>query len=66
MKKTFLLFFVLIQINIYAQAQKVKDNFNVVIRTEEGDLNNDGLIDKVFVKMDTINEIQPLKLEIYF
>lgn len=66
MKKTFLLFFFLIQINIYAQAQKVKDNFNVVIRTEEGDLNNDGLIDKVFVKMDTIDQTQPLKLEIYF
>lgn len=66
MKKILLLFFVLTQISIYAQVQKIKDNFNVVIRTEEGDLNNDGLADKVFVKMDTIDKTQPLKLEIYF
>ena len=66
MKKIFSLLFVLIQITIYAQAQEVKDNFNVIIRTEEGDLNNDGLVDKVFIKMDTIDNTQPLKLEIYF
>jgi hypothetical protein len=66
MKNILLLFFILTQITIYAQAQKVKDNFNVVIRTEQGDLNNDGLADKVFVKMDTIDKKQPLKLEIYF
>lgn len=66
MKNILLLFFILTQITIYAQAQKVKDNFNVVIRTEEGDLNNDGLADKVFVKMDTIDKTEPLKLEIYF
>lgn len=66
MKKIFSLLFILIQITIYAQAQEVKDNFNVIIRTEEGDLNNDGLIDKVFIKMDTIDNTQPLKLEIYF
>lgn len=66
MKKILLLFFVLIQINIYSQAQQLKDNFNVIIRTEEGDLNKDGLIDKVLIKMDTINNTQPLKLEIYF
>jgi len=66
MKNILLLFFILTQITFYAKAQKVKDNFNVVIRTEEGDLNNDGLADKVFVKMDTIDKTQPLKLEIYF
>lgn len=66
MKKTFLLFFVLTQITIYGQTQKLKDTFTITIRNEEGDLNNDGLIDKVLLKMDTINETQPLKLEIYF
>ncbi|KFF05765.1 hypothetical protein [Flavobacterium reichenbachii] len=66
MKKLSLLFFVFIQINLYSQAQKVKDHFNIIIREVEGDLNNDGLTDKVLVKMDTINETQPLKLEIYF
>jgi hypothetical protein len=66
MKKLSLLFFIFIQINLYSQTQKVKDNFNITIRNVEGDLNNDGLMDKVLVKMDTINETQPLKLEIYF
>lgn len=66
MKNILLLFFVLIQITIYAQTQNLKDNFNITIRTEEGDLNNDGLADKVLVKMDTIDNTQPLKLEIYF
>lgn len=66
MKKIFSLLFILFQITIYAQAQELKDNFNVIIRTEEGDLNNDGLVDKVFIKMDTIDNTQPLKLEIYF
>lgn len=66
MNKTLLLFFILTQITIYAQAQKLKDNFNVTIRTEEGDLNDDGLVDRVLVKMDTIDKTQPLKLEIYF
>ncbi|MDA6069504.1 hypothetical protein NJT12_07730 [Flavobacterium sp. AC] len=66
MKKKILIFFVLAQITIYAQTKNLKDNFTVTIRTKEGDLNNDGLIDKVLLKMDTINETQPLKLEIYF
>lgn len=64
MKKAALIFFAFIQINLYSQ--KPKDNFNVTVRTEEGDLNNDGLVDQVLVKMDTIDETQPLKLEIYF
>jgi hypothetical protein len=66
MTKTLLIFFVLTQITIYGQTQKLKDTFTITIRNEEGDLNNDGLIDKVLLKMDTINETQPLKLEIYF
>lgn len=66
MKKIFSLLFILFQITIYAQAQELKDDFNIIIRTEEGDLNNDGLVDKVFIKMDTIDNTQPLKLEIYF
>lgn len=66
MTKTLLIFLVLTQITIYGQTQKLKDTFTITIRNEEGDLNNDGLIDKVLLKMDTINETQPLKLEIYF
>lgn len=66
MTKTLLIFFILTQITIYGQTQKLKDTFTITIRNEEGDLNNDGLIDKVLLKMDTINETQPLKLEIYF
>jgi len=65
-KKLLLLLLIGPQINLYSQTQKLKDNFTITIRTEEGDLNNDGLIDKVLLKMDTINQTQPLKLEIYF
>ncbi|MCP2025857.1 hypothetical protein L1276_000997 [Flavobacterium sp. HSC-32F16] len=66
MQKVLLIIFIFTQINLYSQTQKVKDNFNYLIRDEEGDLNNDGLMDKVLVKMDTIDQTQPLKLEIYF
>ncbi|RQO32155.1 hypothetical protein DBR32_00645 [Taibaiella sp. KBW10] len=64
MKKILLIIFVFTQLTVYAQ--KIKDNFNVVIRTENGDLNKDGLIDKVVVTMDTINKSQPLRLQIFF
>lgn len=66
MKKLYVLFYIFIQINLYSQTKESKDNFNIIIRNEEGDLNHDHLIDKVLIKMDTVNAFQPLKLEIYF
>jgi len=66
MKKILLLICALTQINIYAHAQKIKDNFNCTVRTEKGDLNKDVLTDKIIVSMDTVNESQPLRLQIFF
>jgi hypothetical protein len=52
--------------SLYSQTISLKDNFNLQIRQEEGDLNNDGRIDRVVVSMDTVNETRPLNLEIFF
>jgi hypothetical protein len=68
MKNSYLyLVFILIsvQMNLSAQNIKNKDNYNYQVREEEGDLNNDGIMDKITVKMDTINETRPLKLQIF-
>lgn len=54
-----------IQINLSAQSIKNKENYNYQVREEKGDLNNDGKMDKVIVKMDTINETRPLRLQIF-
>ena len=56
----------LASVSTYSQTIDLKGNFNLQIRVEEGDLNNDGLNDKVVVSMDTLNEIRPLKLQIFF
>ncbi|AMP98746.1 hypothetical protein AY601_1837 [Pedobacter cryoconitis] len=68
MKNIYLCFiFILIasQMNLFAQNIKNKDNYNYQVREEEGDLNNDGKMDKIMVKMDTINETRPLILQIF-
>ena len=57
--------FISAQINIFAQNFKTKDNFNYLIREEEGDLNKDGIIDRVTVYMDTINKTSPLRLQVF-
>lgn len=66
MKKIIFLLFVLIQTFIFAQELKVKDNFSIIVREEEGDLNKDGFDDKTVISMDTANADQPLKVEIFF
>lgn len=53
------------QMNLFAQNIKNKDNYTYQVREEEGDLNNDGKMDKIIVKMDTINETRPLILQIF-
>ena len=57
--------FTLAQINVFAQNIKTKDNFNYLVREEEGDLNRDGKMDRVTVYMDTINKTIPLRLQIF-
>jgi hypothetical protein len=67
--KSIYLYFVFIllsvEMNLSAQNIKNKDNYNYQVREEKGDLNNDGKIDKITVKMDTINETRPLRLQIF-
>lgn len=65
MKKLLPIFLLLTGIHIYSQ-DKIKDSFTVKVREEEGDLNKDGLTDKVMVSMDTAASTVPLKLEIFF
>ena len=67
--KNFHIFFTLIfistQINVFAQNINNTDNFNYLVRKEEGDLNKDGKKDRVVVHMDTTDETRPLRLQIH-
>jgi hypothetical protein len=54
-----------VQMNLFAQNIKNKDNYTYEVREEKGDLNNDGKMDKILVKMDTIGETRPLILQIF-
>lgn len=65
MKNIVLIFSVLAGILTYSQQKQIQHHF-VQVREEMGDLNKDGLKDKVTVSMDTIDAEQPLKLEIFF
>lgn len=55
-----------ITISAYSQDIVVNDNYVVPIRSVIGDLNNDGLEDRVTVMMDTIGKTRPLRLQIFF
>jgi len=61
----FAIFLISIQINVFGQNMKTKDNFNYLVREETGDLNADGETDSVTVYMDTIDKTYPLKLQIF-
>lgn len=66
MKNIFLLFvFISTHINVFGQTIITKDNFNYLVRQEQGDLNRDGKNDFVTVHMDTIDKISPLRLQIF-
>jgi hypothetical protein len=68
MKNTKLYFipiFILSQIGISAQNVKHKDRYDYLVREEKGDLNHDGKLDKITVKMDTINETRPFRVQIF-
>ncbi len=68
MKNTFLytlLFLILGQMNVLAQNSESQDNFDILIREEEGDLNNDGILDRVIICMDTVDQTVPLRLQIF-
>lgn len=65
MKNTLLIFFVFSSLNIYSQQKNNTEHFTVRVREEMGDLNRDGLQDKVILTMDTVDVQQPLKLQIF-
>jgi len=51
--------------HVLSQSIKNKNKYTYVVREEKGDLNHDGKIDRVTVKMDTIDETRPLRLQIF-
>lgn len=51
--------------HVLSQSIKNKNKYTYVVREEKGDLNYDGKIDRVTVKMDTIDETRPLRLQIF-
>lgn len=68
MKNIYLYFVVILisaQMDLFAQNIKNKGNYTYQVREEKGDLNNDGKMDKILVKMDTIDETRPLILQIF-
>lgn len=66
MKNMYLYFvLILIPMGLLAQSNKSIDNYSCQVRDENGDLNNDGKMDKIIVKMDTVDETRPLRLQIF-
>lgn len=68
MKNSYLyliLILISVPLNLFSQISKDKDTFTYQVREENGDLNNDGKPDKITVKMDTVDETRPLKLQIF-
>lgn len=53
------------QVGLYAQKTVGKDNFTFQVQKEKGDLNKDNILDEVYLKMDTIDKTEPLRLQIY-
>ncbi|HRH51667.1 MAG TPA: hypothetical protein PLP23_23160 [Panacibacter sp.] len=66
MKKILLTVFILFQINSFAQTDIKNYNFSHKVMEVTGDLNKDGLPDKVSVTQDTLNENAPYRLQIFF
>ncbi|MGA6120820.1 hypothetical protein [Sphingobacterium anhuiense] len=57
--------FILVPTHVFSQSIKNKNKYTYEVREEKGDLNHDGKIDRVTVKMDTIDETRPLRLQIF-
>lgn len=61
----FLFILISAPINLLSQSVKNKSSYSYQVREENGDLNHDGKMDKVIVKMDTVDETRPLRLQIF-
>ncbi|MCX8523109.1 hypothetical protein OF897_04130 [Chryseobacterium formosus] len=65
MKKIIFLFTIFATLPLFSQANENTNHFKMV-RDAVGDLNKDGLQDKVILSMNTKDATQPLKLQIFF
>lgn len=63
MKKIFLLLTIFTVVPIFSQENK---NHYKMVKDAMGDLNKDGLLDKVLLSLNTNDPTQPLKLQIFF
>lgn len=61
----FIFILISVPMNLFSQSIKSEDNYTYQVREENGDLNNDGKLDKITVKMDTVDETRPLRLQIF-
>lgn len=66
LRSTLLLSILFIQLQSFAQTDISKMNFDKTVMIVEGDLNKDGLADKVIITQDTLNEKAPYRLQIFF
>ena len=66
MKKYFLLILILSHLNVFTQISTQDYNFSYKVMEVTGDLNKDGLADKVVVTQDTLNENAPYRLQVFF
>ena len=66
MKKYFLLILILSHLNAFTQISTQDYNFSYKVMEVTGDLNKDGLADKVVVTQDTLNENAPYRLQVFF
>ncbi|KFC18424.1 hypothetical protein [Epilithonimonas lactis] len=66
MRNLFLyLILILLSSNLQAQKTVAKNKFDVIVKEEEGDLNNDKKNDKVIVEMDVVSDTRPLRLRVF-
>ncbi|QQD14023.1 hypothetical protein [Sphingobacterium sp. UDSM-2020] len=63
--RSFIFILILVPTHVFSQSIKNKNKYTYEVREEKGDLNHDGKIDRVTVKMDTIDETRPLRLQIF-
>jgi len=61
----FLCILISVQMNSSAQNIKNKGNYTYLVREEKGDLNNDGKMDRITVKMDLTDETRPLRFQVF-
>lgn len=66
MQKLQLILFLICYVNFSAQSSGQSATFNFTVYEVYGDLNKDGLSDKVLITQDTINDQAPYLLQIFF